>query len=368
MTAPYAGLRVLEFGQGVAAPYCGMLLAQHGADVLKIEPPHGDWSRGLGQRTESMSVLFATFNRGKRDAVLDFSDPAGRAAAVALAARADVLTESFRPGVMARHGLAWADLQPANPRLIYLSVSGFGQTGPNAGRPATDTVSQVFGGLAYENRGADGVPHRVGALVSDVVTGLYALAAVQAALASRDRDGGRHLDLDLAQGTAALLSFNVADASWGAGSTPPRNVPSGMYRVADGWISISLVNEKHWLALAAALRRPDLLTDPRYADVPGRFAHEAILTAELRASFAALPAAVWLPRLQAEGVMAERLNSPADLLTDPHLLARHGIVELDQPGLGIMRLPGTPGFLDAAPARPAPLLGEHTAALPHGWP
>ena len=358
----YAGLRVLDFGQGVAAPYCGTLLAQHGADVVKVEPPAGDWSRSLGHRTPDMSVLCATFNRGKRSIVLDFAQPAGRETALALATRADVVIESFRPGVMARHGLAYADLQPRNPALIYLSVSGFGQTGPYAARPATDTVSQVFAGLAHENRGADGVPHRVGVLASDVVTGLYAFSAVQAALTLREREGGRHLDLDLAQGTAALLSFNVADASMGGASTPPRNVPSGMYATQDGWISISLIKEKHFAGLCAAASRPDLAADPRYATIAGRTGHDTVLTAAFRAVFAAGTTAHWLTRLQAADVLAERLNSPADLLTDPHMQARGGIARFDQPGLGPMAVPATPGWLQAAPQRPAPLLGD-TAAM-----
>src|SRR5262249_39551801 len=157
----YAGLRVLDLGQGVAAPYCAMLLAMHGAEVIKLEPPSGDWSRGLGTRYGDHTAMSAHYNRGKRSLALDLKAPAARGIAVALAARADIVIEGFRPGVAARLGLGYDELRMRNPRLLYVSVSGFGQDGPYVGLPCTDSVAQAFSGLMSVNLGNDGAPHRV---------------------------------------------------------------------------------------------------------------------------------------------------------------------------------------------------------------
>jgi crotonobetainyl-CoA:carnitine CoA-transferase CaiB-like acyl-CoA transferase len=203
--APFRGVRVLDLSQGVAAPYAAMLLAQGGADVVKVEPPEGDWSRRLGTRYGDQSVFSIAANLGKRSIVLDLKTAADRAVVHGLAGRADVVLESFRPGVAARLGVGYDELSATNRRLLYVSVSGFGQSGPESQRPAMDPILQAFAGMIATNAGPDGVPHRVVPIVVDMSTGLYTFQALSAALyARRDEPAGRYLDVTLMQSAAAL--------------------------------------------------------------------------------------------------------------------------------------------------------------------
>ncbi|WGS19903.1 MULTISPECIES: CoA transferase [unclassified Bradyrhizobium] len=264
--APFRGLRVLDFGQGVASPYAGYLLAANGADVIKVEPPEGDWSRRLGTTYGSQSALSAVYNRGKRSLVLDLKKPEGIETARKLAAGADVIIEGFRPGVMDRLGLGYNALSRENPRLIYLSISGFGQEGPYAQRPCSDSVAQAFSGLVSVNVGADGIPHRVGATISDVCTGLYGYQAVATALFARASIcKGRRIDVSLSQSTAALLGHKLAEHVLEGGAPRLLNVPAGSYRTSDGWIMVTLVTEAQYGRLCSVLERDDLATDPRFA-------------------------------------------------------------------------------------------------------
>ena len=201
----YAGLRVLDLGQGVAAPYCAMLLAMQGAEVVKLEPLAGDWSRGLGTQYGDHTAMSVHYNRGKRSLALDLKAPAAREIAVRLAARADIVIEGFRPGVAAKLGLGYDELRARNPRLLYVSISGFGQEGPYAALPCTDSVAQAFSGLMSVNLGNDGTPHRVGAIIIDTMTGLYAAQALAVALYTRERRGeGQQIEVSLAQCAAAM--------------------------------------------------------------------------------------------------------------------------------------------------------------------
>jgi formyl-CoA transferase len=358
----YAGLFVLDAGQGVAGPYCGMLLAACGAEVVKLEPPEGDWSRGLMTRQAGQSVLHACFNRGKRSVMLDLKTDAGRAAAARLAARADVLIESFRPGVAARLGLA---PESAKPDAVCLSVSGFGQQGPYAERPCTDTVAQAFSGLAALNEGQDGVPHKVGAIVSDIFTGLSGFAAVQAALAERARDvvpRRRVLDVSLMAGTAALIAPQIAEAGLLGRMPGLINVPAGCYRAAcGGYVMITLVREPEFAGLCRVLGVAGLAEEPRFASFTARAENRAALLPLLRDAFAARDAAHWVAALQAERLLAERVNTPNDWLADPHVVAVGAVGALAQPELGTLPVPALPGIGAWLP--PAPALGADNAAL-----
>jgi crotonobetainyl-CoA:carnitine CoA-transferase CaiB-like acyl-CoA transferase len=363
---PYEGLFVLDAGQGVAGPYCGMLLAALGADVVKLEPPEGDWSRGLSFRKDGQSVMSTTFNRGKRGVMLDLRDPAGRAEAGRLAARADVLIESFRPGVAARLGLSPA---AAKPDAVCVSISGFGQDGPYGERPCTDSVAQAFGGLVALNEGSDGVPHRTGpVLSSDVVTGLHAFIAVQAALAQRALDRvpqRRLLDVSLMGGTANLLGFPIAE--WAVlGQAPAAlNTPAGSYRTACGaWLMIALVRQSEWVALVEAMDLPQLLADPRFADFPARAAHKADLLPVLRARFAEKTASAWMERLKARRLLVELVNSPLDWLADPHVQASGAVAHVNQPELGAVPFCAIPGL--GHWTSPAPALGQHNGEILEG--
>jgi crotonobetainyl-CoA:carnitine CoA-transferase CaiB-like acyl-CoA transferase len=362
----YAGLRVLDLGQGVAAPYCAMLLAMHGAEVIKLEPPAGDWSRGLGMRYGDHTAMSAHYNRGKRSLALDLKAPAGREIASSLAARADVVIEGFRPGVAARFGLGYEELRARNGRLLYVSVSGFGQDGPYSALPCTDSVAQAFSGLMSVNLGNDGMPHRVGAIIIDTITGLYAAHALAVALYTRERRGeGRRIEVSLAQCAAAMLGHKLAEHALEAGSPRQLNVPTGAYRTRDGWIMVALVREEQYVRLVGALGRPDLADDPRFADFAARAAHSSVLADIVGRIIATDTTAGWLERLRAADILADRVNGFDDWLADPHVVATGGAVRVEQPEMGKFPTPRTPGIppdVDAA-LPPAPRIGEHGAAI-----
>ena len=364
---PYQGLFVLDASQGIAGPYCASLLAACGAEVVKVEPPAGDWSRGLSTRQGSQSVMHVTYNRGKRSVVLDLQTPAGRAGLAKLAARADVMLEAFRPGVAKRLGLV---PEAAKPDVVFLSVSGYGQQGPYAERPCTDGIAQAFSGLVAVNQGVDGIPHRTGSvMVVDVVTGISAFAAVQAALASQaqDRAAGaaprpRVLDVSLMQSAAALLGFNIAENGLLGHAPMAPNVPSGSYRGAcGGWVMVAILRDPEFARMCEVLGLPDLAADPRYASFACRGEHRDTLLPRLREAFLARPVAEWVVRFQAARMLCERVNTPLDWLADPHVRAVGAAVAVEQPGLGSLPFPALPGL--GPWTAPAPALGEHTAKV-----
>jgi formyl-CoA transferase len=366
MPGPYEGLFVLDAAQGIAGPYCGMLLAQAGATVVKLEPPKGDWSRGLTMREASHSVMHTAFNRGKHGVVLDLAEPEGRSRAAKLAARADVLIEAFRPGVAARIGLG---PEAAKPDAVCVSVSGFGQSGPYAERPCTDGVAQAFSGLVAMNRGPDGVPHRVGTLAVDIFCGVSAFAACQVALAERARDaqGGkeprrRHLDVSLMQAAASLLMLPIAEGGMLGRLPAELNVPAGTYQGSDGaWVMVAMVREEEVESFFRELGRPDLATDLRFATFTARAEHKAALMEILRPIVAQRPAAEWITRFQAARLLCERVNTPLEWLEDPHVRAVGGAPVMQQPGLGAMPFPVIPGL--GIWNAPAPALGQDTERL-----
>lgn len=361
--APYRGLRVLDFGQGIASPYCGALLAAYGADVVKVEPPEGDWARRLGTTHGRHTAISAVFNRGKRSLCLDLKSPKGLEIAQGLASRADVFIEGFRPGVAARLGLGYDALSRGNPKLIYLSVSGFGQSGPYANRPCTDSVAQAFAGLVSVNPGTDGLPHRVGTPISDVATGAYAFQAVATALFARMTVGkGRWIDVNLTQSTAALLGHKFAEFMLEGGAPRALNVPAGSYQTRDGWLMVTLVTEPQYQRLCATLERDDLATDPKYSDFAKRADAAAALTAEVRDAFLKRTTDDWLARLHAADIIADRILDPGAWLANAHVAATKGAICKDTPGVGQVfaaRTSGTAGDLEDQ-LSPAPDIGQHS--------
>jgi formyl-CoA transferase len=364
---PYADLFVLDASQGIAGPYCAMLLAACGAEVVKVEPPAGDWSRGLSTREGSHSVMHTAFNRGKRSVVLDLREARDRDAFARLAARADVMLEAFRPGVAARLGITPA---AGRPDVIFLSISGFGQQGPYAERPCTDGVMQAFSGMAALNAGADGVPHRTGPMMAvDVTTGLSAFAAVQAALAERalDRAAGRPprprvVDVSLMQSALALMGFNLAEHGLLGRAPAAPNLPAGTYQAADGaWVMIAILRDAEMATLAEVLEVPALAADPRFATFALRDRHREALLPLIREAFRRRDAAEWVRRFQAARVLCDRVNAPLEVLADPHVQAVGATAAVAQPGLGTLPFPVLPGL--GAWTAPAPALGEHTAEV-----
>lgn len=367
MPKPYRGLFVLDASQGIAGPYCATLLAACGADVVKVEPPAGDWSRGLSTREGSQSVMHVSFNRGKRSVMLDLQTEAGRASFAALAARADVMLEAFRPGVAKRIGVV---PEAGKPDVVFLSISGFGQQGPNSERPCTDSVAQAYTGMVALNQGMDGVPHRTGQIMMiDMVTGISAFAAVQAALAeqAQARAAGtqpkpRVLDVSLMQSAAALMAFNLAEQGL-LGRVPPlANVPAGTYQGSDGrWVMVALLRDPEFITMCQILELPPLAADPRFASFPARAEHREELLPILREAFTRRTAADWATRFKAARMLCDLVNTPLDWLADEHVRAVGAAVPLAQPGLGTLPYPQLPGL--GAWSVPAPALGEHTEAV-----
>ncbi|MBR1123696.1 CoA transferase [Bradyrhizobium lablabi] len=364
--APYRGLRVLDFGQGIASPYCAMLLGVYGADVIKVEPPEGDWSRFLGTTYGSHTTLSAVYNRGKRSLCLDMKHKDGIAIAKKLARESDVLIEGFRPGVAARLGLGYEELSRENPGLIYLSVSGFGQSGPYSKRPGSDSVAQAYSGLVSINTGNDGLPHRVGTTISDVVTGVYAFQAIATTLFARAATGtGRWIDVDLAQSTAALLGHKVAEHILEGGAPRALNVPASTYQTSDGWMMVTLVNEAQYRRLCTAIGREDLAADPRFADFAARADHADVLIPQLRELFVTQPSEAWLTRLHAADIIAERIHNPGEWLRSVHVEATKAAVCQDTPGVGKVYSPRTPGIASLSEDHlcPAPDIGQDSFAI-----
>jgi crotonobetainyl-CoA:carnitine CoA-transferase CaiB-like acyl-CoA transferase len=367
--APFAGLKVIDLSQGIAGPYCAMLLAQHGAEVIKVEGiGEGDWARTLGTRYGSHSAYSIIGNLGKRSIAVDLKTEAGKRVLWRLLEGADVFLEGFRPGAIRRLGFDYDSVAAREPRLLYLSISGFGQTGPLAERPAMDPVLQAYTGLMIENRGEDGIPHRVPVIVVDMSTALYAFQALSAALyARRDETRGRYIDVSLMQAATALQSIRLMACHLEGGTMKPGGGPVGVFRTADGWMSMVAINDRDWRALCAALQMPALADDPRFATPALRLANDVALYAIVRPALAAEPWAVWSKRLTEARLMHERLNSYAEFLDQPHVRETGLIQWLTQAGLNrpvpVPALPGMLHQLDGTPRATAPVTGQDTTSI-----
>ena len=364
---PYAGLKVLDLSQGIAGPYCGMLLAQYGAQVTKVEPFAGDWGRALGKQVGSHSAIDLTANRGKRSIALDLKLPAGRALLARMAASCDVLIENFRPGVMDRLGVGYAAVQSANPRVLYLSVSGFGQDGPARNLPASDTVAQAFAGMMMANRDSAGTPRPTGFLSADYTTALYAFQALAAALAARPFEAqGRHIDVSLMHATGAFMAMKLIEERLEGGPAPKLNAPAGSYRTSDGWIAITLTKEAHFPTICNALGVPKLVGDPRFVDFARRSANLAALLPLLQEPLLARSTAQWLAVFQAADVLASGIHDFASWPLDPQVLATGVVVEAAPDGVTSVPWVRVPGALHPAAGDARlhwPDVGEHSATV-----
>jgi formyl-CoA transferase len=366
------GITVLDVSQVMAGPYCAMLLCDMGARVIKIEPPGGDSTRAMAGAAGSDSPAFNAVNRGKLGVVLDVRTPAGRRALVHLARHADVLIENYRPGVMARLGLDYATLAAENPRLIYASISGYGQTGPAAAKGGFDLVAQGVSGIMSVTGEPGRPPVKAGIPVTDLGAALYALAGILAALYWRTSSGrGQHIDTSLVEAGVALSVWETAEHFSGRtpgplGSAHRMSAPYQAFRCADGHITIGAANDRTFARLAALLGRPEWTADPRFATDAARVAHRAELASLIEAITCTQPCRVWLQRLDEAGVPSGPINTYADVFADPQVVARDMVVEIDHPTLGRLKGLGTPLKMSATPLDPrrrAPLLGEHTEAV-----
>jgi crotonobetainyl-CoA:carnitine CoA-transferase CaiB-like acyl-CoA transferase len=292
-------------------------------------------------------------NRGKQSIAVDLKNAQALTMVKRMAAQCDVMIESYRPGIAARLGIGYDDMTQGNPGLIYLSISGFGQAGEKSGLAATDTVMQGFSGMMALNPDAGGKPKRLGFLAVDTLTALYAFQAVSVALYARRRGaGGKHLDINLMQATAAFLTPKIVEASLEGESPKAINVPAGVYRTQDGWIAITLSKEAHYGALCRATGRADLAADPRFASFVLRSAHGPYLEAELGAVIAGQTTAQWLEQFQAQGVVASRVNTLTDWLADPHVVAAQAAPQVNDASIGDFHFPQTPGIEAPPPGDP----------------
>ncbi len=365
---PYEGLRVIDLAQGVAGPYCAMLLARHGADVIKVEPPEGDWSRALGPRYGDNTAFSVAVNLGKRSIAVDLKSDAGRAVVERMIPTADVFLEGFRPGVIDRLGFSYDRLKTINPGLVYLSVSGFGQEGPLREKPAMDPILQAFTGFMSENSGPDGIPHRTPTIIIDMSTALFAHQAVVAALYAKARGApGRRINASLMEAAANLQSIRMMSA---VRDGPFKSVagPGGTYRAQDGnWVQIAAVKNHEFVGVCKALGLDDLVGDPRFATTTDRYAHAAYLSERAAGTIATKPAAHWRDILTKAGLQNEVLQSYDQFVAHPHTVATGLISWTEQPGSekpwATPNPPGTPRLKSGTPEAIAPVLGQHTREI-----
>lgn len=364
----FEGLKVLDLTQGIAGPYCTMLLAAHGADVLKLEPIEGDWGRVLGRSVDGDSVNYMANNWGKRSIAVDLKSPAGQEVSRRLGSECDIMLESFRPGVIDRLGLSYDAVSAHNPKIIYTSISGFGQTGPLSRRPATDNLIQAYSGFMTMAKQDDGRPHRLLMPVVDVLTGLYANQAISAAALRQIRFGeGARLDINMVQAAAAYQTAKIMEWVETGGKSPPLYVPSGMYETADGFIVINGMRASHFASVCKALDCPDLAADPRWPTPNHRLDYLDEINLVLRAEFKKHASSDILARLAADGVMAELVRNYGEWLEEEHVqeIGACDWVETRNFGrLPVARIPGVqPTRWNPSEGLHPPRVGEHSRAV-----
>lgn len=370
------GILVADLSRILAGPSCTMQLADMGARVLKIEPPGGDETRRWGPPFRAgESTYFLSVNRNKESMVLDLRTDGGVDVLHRILERADVLVENFRPGALAKLGFGWDALRERYPRLVYCSVSGYGQTGPRAADPGFDLIAQGEGGLMSITGMPGGPPTKVGTSQADLVAGLLATQGVLLALLARQRSGhGQRVDVALLDGQISLLSYHVS--AWLNAGVEPRQLgnchptitPYETFAAVDGSLNVGVGTDAMWRAFCAVLGAPDLGADLELATNAGRLAHRDSLTPRLAALLATRTVEEWASRLRAAGIPAGRVQTVPQALADAHVLARDMVVAIDHPTAGAIRLPGIPVKLSATPGTirtPPPRLGEHTDRILH---
>jgi len=364
------GLRVLDVTQVMAGPYCAMLLADLGADVIKVEPPAGDSTRQMPGAVAGDSPSFNAVNRGKRSVVLNLKTPGGRDVCVRLARTTDILIENYRPGVMASLGLDYPALSALNPRLIYASISGYGQTGPSRDKGGFDLIAQGVAGIMSVTGEAGGAPVKAGVPLTDLGAGLFATVGILAAIEARHRTGfGQQVDTALVDAGVALSVWEATEYFAGAGvpaalgSAHRMNAPYQAIRCADGYITLGAANERLFRRLSDVLGHPEWTTMIEFADNASRVRNRAALAVRIEAITSLQPRSHWLALLEANDIPCGPINDYAQVFDDPQIRAREMVVDVDHPTLGHIRALGSPLKMSATPPdvrRRAPLLGEHT--------
>ncbi|MSQ33316.1 MAG: CoA transferase [Dehalococcoidia bacterium] len=380
MAGPLEGVRVLDLTWILSGPYCTMLLADLGAEVVKIEKPGvGDLARGNGPLLDGESSYFLSINRGKQGVTLDLSRPRGRELFLALCKHADVVIENMVPGAVKRLGVDYAAVRAVNPRIVYASISGFGQTGPYALRPALDVIVQGMGGIMSLTGEPGGPPIRPGASLGDISAGLFAAVGILAALHERERSGeGQHLDIGMLDCQLAIVEnafsryFATGQVPGPLGTRHPGFTPFQAFQTRDSWIVVAIVGgeRNQWPLFCAAIGQLGLIDDPRFQDGYSRTQHYADLEPILNSALRTRGSAEWLQTFMELDIPCGPVNNIAQVAQDRQVLAREMIVEVPHSKLGKSKLVGTPIKLSRTPAGPvrgAPTLGEHTAAVLSQW-
>ena len=377
---PLAGIRVLDLTQVVAGPFCTMMLANLGADVAKVEPPgRGDDLRYVGRYPgrERHEDYFNATNNSKRSLILDLKDGQHREVAHALVGRADIFVENFAPATAGRLGMGWAELHALNPRLLYCSISGFGQTGPDSLRPAMDPIIQAVTGIMSVTGQADSGPTAVGAPLADVIAGMWGAYAIVGALHAVRRSGqGCHVDISMQAAMMATLgprmggSLNDGIAPQRIGNQNPMRAPSDVYRTRDGrHVFLMIHHNRVWAPFCRAFGRPQWIDDARYADNQLRCANRDALNTLLHERFATLDADAILGRLRAERVPCSLVNNYVEAAADAQVVDRKLIQEVEHRDSGRIRVVGPPWLVDGAAPRVGapPALNEHLADVLGDW-
>jgi len=364
------GLRVLDVGQVMAGPFCAMLLCDMGADVIKVESPKGDSTRYMAGARGTDSPSFNAVNRGKRGIVVDLKTVAGRDVLQRLATSADVLIENYRPGKMKELGLDYTILSAINPRLIYVSISGYGQTGPSGGKGGFDLVAQGVSGLMSVTGEPGRSPVKIGVPVTDLGAGLFALSGILAALIHRTRSGrGQYIDTSLVEAGVALSVWEATEFFSGRGVPGPlgsahrMSAPYQAIRCADGFITLGAANDRLFSRLCKLLGHPEWVDDPEFSDDSARVRNREMLARRIEKETTSRPRSHWLALFEEHDIPCGPINDYRDVMSDAHVRAREMIVETDHPTLGRLSTLGTPLKLSETPltpGRPAPLLGQHT--------
>jgi crotonobetainyl-CoA:carnitine CoA-transferase CaiB-like acyl-CoA transferase len=370
---PLTGVVVAEFCNVAAGPFCGMLLGDMGADVVKIEPPGGDMLRHWPPHTDGFSENFASLNRGKRSIALDLKNTADRNIALGIMRKADVVIENNRPGVMERLGLGWSRIHSENPKLVYCSISAYGQTGPRADQGGFDVTMQAASGLMSITGEPQGAPVKCGVPVADFTAGLYGAFAIAAAIA-RVRSGGEGVYIDVPMlGTTLAIAALQTSEYFGTGQNPqalgsahPRNAPYQAYRARDRYFVIAAGNDKLWASVCEIIERPELASDHRFSTVRDRAKNQVELAELLTAIFGTRDAADWLAAFERAGVPASLINTYSESLADPQVEANGWIQNLTLPGGAVTRTFASPLAIDgshAAVRKSPPRLDEDRAAI-----
>ncbi len=375
MRKPLEHIKVLDFTRVLAGPYCTMILANMGAEIIKVERPGiGDDSREFGPFINGQSIYFISLNRGKKSIALDLKQPESIKIIKELVKEVDVVAENFRPGTMEKLGLGYEELKKINPRLIFATMSGFGQTGPYSRRPAYDMIVQGMGGIMSITGQEGGEPVRVGTSIGDIIAGMFGAIGILAALADRDISGqGRMVDVAMLDGQLAILENAISrytatgEAPKPLGARHPSIAPFEAYKTKDSYVIIACGNDRLWESFCKLVGREDLLEMDIFKTNPDRVANVEKLKEYMTEITMERTTAEWDEYLNKNGIPCSPINTIDKLFADPQVLARNMLVEVEQPGAGKIKIAGNPiklsGMEEELPSEPAPQIGEHTELI-----